>query len=64
MKKIILENKVGLVSSDFSIESFYKTLNKLTPPLIMNFKNNSHQAAKKLNWNNEEKKLINLLNNL
>jgi hypothetical protein len=63
MASLVKEYNVGLVSEDFSPISFAKTLDKLNTELINKFKINSDTAAKILNYNNEEKILLSIIQN-
>ena len=63
MNYLVKEYNIGLVSEDFSPISFAKTLDKLNTELINKFKINSDIAAKILNYNNEEKILLSIIQN-
>lgn len=49
MKRIVNENDIGLVSTNYTIDAFVEAINRLTPDLIKNFKQESHKTAKHLN---------------
>jgi hypothetical protein len=61
MAYLVKEYNIGLVSEDFSPISLAKTLDKLNTELINKFKINSDIAAKILNYNNEEKILLSII---
>ena len=61
MKKILETNNLGVCSDNFDPESLAKKMNRLSVSQIDEFKNNSHEASKTLNAENEGEKLYKLL---
>ena len=51
MKKIVNEEGLGVVTSEFSVEEMARKLNQLNADDVMSFKRNSCEAAKKYNVN-------------
>jgi UDP:flavonoid glycosyltransferase YjiC (YdhE family) len=49
MKKIVDEEGLGVVTSEFSVEEMARKLNQLSADDVMSFKRKSCEAAKKYN---------------
>lgn len=64
MKKIVLENDCGVVSEDFSAESFSETIKSLSKKDIEYYKSKSHLAAAEVNSAVNQKRLLDLLDRL
>ncbi|MGC8815208.1 MAG: glycosyltransferase [bacterium] len=64
MAKIVKENDIGLVMEDYSPQSLAKSLKLFNKENIIKFKQNADKTAKSLNYENEAKKLINIINQL
>jgi hypothetical protein len=64
MAKIVKEYDIGLVTENYSPESLAKSLKLFNKENITKFKENTDKAAKILNYNNEAKKLINIVDQL
>ncbi|MBI5952689.1 MAG: glycosyltransferase [Chloroflexi bacterium] len=64
MKKMVEQYNCGIVSQDFSPQSLALELNKLTPEQIVSLKQNSHQAALKLNADVNGKRILEIIENL
>lgn len=64
MAKIVKEYDVGLISQDYTPESLAKTLELFNKENIKKFKENSNKAAKIFNYENESKKLLNIINSI
>jgi hypothetical protein len=62
MAAIVRQYNCGVVAEDFSIQAMANILNSLTPKMIDDMKHQSHLAARKLCFEQESKKLIQLIN--
>lgn len=64
MAKIVNEHNLGLVCKNYEPEELAKFLELFNKQNIMLFKQNSDKASKLLNFENESKILLNLINSL
>jgi hypothetical protein len=64
MAKIVNENNLGVVSDQFTPQSLALKLNQLKPDDIKVFKHNSEKVAHQLNAEQNEKIMLNLVNQL
>lgn len=64
MKDIVMNYKVGVVSSEFSLQSMASAINKLRNTDVDRFKSNSNVAAEELCFENESKKLVSLISEM
>ncbi len=61
MKKVVEEFDLGLVSENFSVESFAGAIKSMSPEEIMRYKKNSDSKARELSSDNNDLKIKNLL---
>ena len=59
MKKIVLENEIGIVSKDYDLNKFAEQLSKLSKKEIFRYKNNVHKVAFEYSSNFYEKRILN-----
>ncbi len=59
MKRVVEENKIGVVTKDYTLESLVKIINSLTATTINEFKQNAHVTAAKLNGDVTMKTILN-----
>jgi glucosamine--fructose-6-phosphate aminotransferase (isomerizing) len=64
MRKLVMENKIGLVLKNNSSHSLEEAVKKMTSVDRDKFKQNLRKAAKTYTWENQEKALINLYRDL
>ena len=64
MKKICEQYKIGIVSNTFDPSELAEKLNKLSYNDILKYKENADLAAKELCFENESKKLIDIIEQL
>jgi len=64
MRKYVEKYSLGITSKTFGSEDIADELNGLTTNEILRFKENSHKAAKKLNFTGEAKKLNTIISNI
>lgn len=62
--KLVKEYELGIITQDYSPQSLANSLKLFNKQNIIKFKENSNKVAKIFNYNNESKKLINIINNL
>lgn len=64
MKEIVQKFNCGVISKDFDPKSLAYELNQLTPEKIMEFKKNSHEAARELNSEANAKRIQEIVRDL
>ena|SRR5688572_6156537 len=64
MEKLVNEYKLGIVSKGYTAEDMAKAIKTLTPEKIMQYKQNSHLAAKTLTSEPNLKKIHSIVSNL
>ncbi len=64
IKQIIENEKIGLITEDFSTESIEKALLSLNHEKLLRFKNNVKKLKNKYNWQQQEKILLNVYKKL
>ena len=61
MKKVVLGNKLGVVSSDYNPKSLAEELNKLSAKEVYEFKKRSHEMAYKLSSESNRVKFLDIV---
>lgn len=64
MANIVKKYKLGLVTNSFDLKEISQKVNALTKEDIVNFKKASHQHAQELSFENEEKKIKEIISKL
>lgn len=64
MSKLVISNQMGLVISEYSVQSINDTIDLLIKNDLSQMKKNSHKAAMSLSWELQEKKMISAYNKL
>uniref|UniRef100_UPI00404871FF glycosyltransferase family 4 protein n=1 Tax=Algoriphagus sp. TaxID=1872435 RepID=UPI00404871FF len=64
MRKLVEEHSIGIVAKENSIEGFRKAIEEVDSSGLDFFKQNLPQASSIYSWANQEKRLINLYNQL
>ncbi len=64
MKSLVMENDIGVVAEDDSVLSLKNAIDKIVKMEYNNFKSGLHASKLKYNWENQEKKLLNLYGEL
>jgi len=64
MKKIVLENEIGIVSKDYNLNNFAEQLLKISKKEIFNYKKNVHKVAYEFSSNYYDKRILNEIEKL
>ena len=64
MKKIVLENEIGIVSKDYDLNKFAEQLSKISKKEIFRYKKNVHKVAYEFSSNFYDKRILNEIEKL